>query len=225
MGIKRGIYCLETTWAEPPAATSIRPMLEWMRDRHGAPFVHRAAVTRNEFFHGLNKWKEINGKTPKGQPAFPILFLAYHGNSEWIFLRDDIELDEDDDERGYDPVFNEEIPIQEIAINISEVAEELSGLPDGRIVHFGSCSTVDVDNDSIESFLEETGALCVSGYREDVDWVQSMAFEVLYMEQVQLAAHTHLNKGNMQTVNKILRDYSPYAELRQHLGFSMRFST
>ena len=53
----------------------------------------------------------------------------------------------------------------------------------GRILHFGSCSTLATDHeDEIKQFLKQTKIKAVCGYRNDVDWLESAAFEVLLID-------------------------------------------
>ena len=61
----------------------------------------------------------------------------------------------------------------------------------------------------------------VSGYREDVYWGESFAFEMLYLEKIQSAPYVKLTPSIMKRVNDELKE-SPCSELREVLGFSLR---
>ena len=63
------------------------------------------------------------------------------------------------------------------------LAEIIDGRGSGRILHFSSCSTLDIDQEGeIKQFLKRTKVKAVCGYRNDVDWLESAAFEVLLIE-------------------------------------------
>ena len=50
----------------------------------------------------------------------------------------------------------------------------------GKIVHFGSCSTLNTTERNITDFINRTGCSFVSGYKKDVPYIESSAFELLY---------------------------------------------
>jgi len=91
---------------------------------------------------------------------YPILYLATHGTESGLCLgRDEISLD--------------------------DVAEIIEGQCANRVVIFGSCSVMNVDKRHLKRFLRQTGALAVCGYRLDVDWLKSTAFELLLLSEMQ----------------------------------------
>jgi hypothetical protein len=47
------------------------------------------------------------------------------------------------------------------------------------IIHFGTCSTIDVPLERLDAFLSVTGAAMVMGYKRDVDWVESARAEFI----------------------------------------------
>jgi len=53
------------------------------------------------------------------------------------------------------------------------------------IVHFGCCETMEIPKWRILDFLTETEVLMVSGYRRMVDWVESSALDLLFLNRVQ----------------------------------------
>lgn len=56
----------------------------------------------------------------------------------------------------------------------------LEGKLNGKIVHFGSCSTLNTTESNITDFINRTGCSFVSGYKKDVPYIESSAFELLY---------------------------------------------
>lgn len=78
----RGIFCLETVWYESEDQTSIRPMLEMLRDCFlQVPFIFRNAVTLDAFKHHVAEWLSLD------PTEFPILYLSYHGETDFLQLR------------------------------------------------------------------------------------------------------------------------------------------
>lgn len=205
--LARGIYCLETIWFDPSDQTSLRPMMDWMHFRHGTPYVHRSAVTREEFFRHLEAWMECDS----GDEKYSILLLAYHGDVDQILLNDDGECDD----AGL------WVPDEDSVVTLEEIGVVLEGSCEEKVIHFSSCATVNVNNDQIEDFLSITGASAVSGYLEYVDWMESMAFEMLYMEEIQLARFKYLTTDRMREVNEKLKQ-DHLRDLRTHLGFNLR---
>ena len=92
--------------------------------------------------------------------AYPILYLASHGERFGILL----------DEGNF---------------TLDDIAERLAGRCTNRIILIASCSTLNVDLRHIKRFLRITGALALGGYRTDVPWMRSTAFELLLLHEMQ----------------------------------------
>lgn len=94
--------------------------------------------------------------------------------------------------------------------------EELAGKCDKKIIYFGSCSTVGVDERRLQNFLQKTRALAVCGYREDIEMVRSAAFELLLF---------NILLGNALTINGVRamrrRILTEERHLVRELGFRM----
>lgn len=91
---------------------------------------------------------------------YSILYLAFHGGENGIEVgRDFIILD--------------------------EIGEQLEDCLKYRIVHFGSCSTLNIDKRHIKRFIRRTNALCVSGYKSEIDFIPSSILEILYFDRCQ----------------------------------------
>lgn len=221
---KRGIWCLETVWFDSASNASMRPMLELVNALYSTPFVHRNAVSRDEFFYFLDAWVNAGRGTDK---EYPILLLSYHGAQGTIYLKDDPDIDWSDEESWRD---------SDSVVTLDEIRERLAGECRDRIVHFSSCSSLDVRHDDIEDFLDQTEASAVSGYTKDVPWTQALALDLLYLEEIQTANHIKLTPKRMSEVDeqfdwtsddvKDLADDEgtlPTTEMRKALGFNMRF--
>lgn len=67
-------------------------------------------------------------------------------------------------------------------VPLEDVAECLSGRCQGKILYFGSCSTLRMTDEQIEFFLHTTGARSVIGFTKSIDWLESAAFDLVLFE-------------------------------------------
>ena len=195
-----GIYCIETVW-DRESNWSALPLLEMMRSRWDADFIHRNAVTRDEFFRHLASWCDDHYD-------YPVLYLGYHGSAGELWL-DDYE------ERAVE----NRIDLRDVSAGIEQRCEN-------TMIHFSSCATMDVDGPELVQLLKDTGASGVSGYSMDVDWMGSAAFEMLYLDILQTVKDEHGNIRNLTPERAPdIRGYlnrKPYTFLRRELGFKLK---
>lgn len=209
---QRGVFCVETVWYGRGDTTSIRPILEAMHEGYlKVPFVYRTAVTSDELRAYLQEWKSLS------YLKYPILYLGYHGAEGHIVLGEQDFWGNSD-------------------ISLEQLAEGLGDKCDNRVVHFGSCSTLDVEGRRIRSFLRNTNVSAVSGYREEIDWMESVAFDMLYIQMMQFGGGKPLTQtvmagirnGNSTRWGLMQRNggygISPYFRLGEHLGFRLELA-
>jgi hypothetical protein len=67
-------------------------------------------------------------------------------------------------------------------VRLKTLEHWIDGRAKGRVIFFGSCSTIDISDKRIQAFLDNTKASAVVGFTEDVDWLESAAFELLILE-------------------------------------------
>jgi len=96
----------------------------------------------------------------KRYDGYPILYIASHGSQSGIQVGKD-------------------------AYSVGALGDLLAGKCANRIIVFSSCSTLRIAKRELRRFLEKTEALAVCGYRVDVDWLRSTAFELLLFSQIQ----------------------------------------
>ncbi len=70
---------------------------------------------------------------------YPILILAYHGNTDGIWVTDQPEVETEDED---------ESPV----VQLQDIAKFLEGRCKNKVVHFASCSTINVSNSTIGEF-------------------------------------------------------------------------
>ena len=114
---------------------------------------------------------------------YTICYLAFHGHPETI------------------KVGTEDV-------NLDELAEMLNGSCHNKIIHFGSCNTLDTDERNIRRFLDTTKALAVCGFKTDIDYLESSVFDMLLIENLQQykdvsKVHTNMHKEHRRLVRKL----------------------
>ena len=156
---KHGVFCIEGDWWNDFNRTStVKPVLELLAQAGdgSVPIVHRDAGTFEELKFYCKKWVQSNGA------QYPILYLAFHGKKGCILV-------------GDARTTKAEVTLDKLAALIGSDAS-------GRVVHFGSCSTLDTDRRHIQRFLKKTEIVAVTGFKEDVPWLYSSVFEVILLD-------------------------------------------
>lgn len=189
---RHGIFCLESEWWGARDTTTVEPVFKLLESQAHTrmPYLHRNIATRYELEHHLKKW------TQKGISRYPLLYLGCHGSEGVIHLGDGRSS------RSH--------------ITLDDFAGLLEGRCAGKLIHFGSCRTVDVHGQTLNAFLRRTHALGVIGYRAETDWIESAAFEVLMLGLLQ---DYSLTRRGLTAWNKRLRERA--RGLARHLDFRL----
>lgn len=98
------------------------------------------------------------------------------------------------------------------AIDLFDLAEDLpTGRLSSKVLHFGSCSVLTTP--AVRRDLREAlGVRAITGFREDVDWFESMAFELLLFDCL-----THYKR--LDAAEAYIK--KNYGQLARRLGFVM----
>ena len=131
--------------------------------------------------------KYLKASTLKKYSRYSILYLAFHGDPNSILFGKD-------------------------TITLNEISEICENKLTNRIVHFGSCSSLNLDKRILKRFINRTNALCVSGFKKKVDFNQSTVLDILYFENWQ-------NNKDVRSVER--RMNGEYRGLIRSLGFTM----
>jgi hypothetical protein len=163
---RKGVYCIEGEWGFMAGdATSVLPLLELLRDVEGIPFSHRDAVCATALRTLLDQWTKAKHR------AYPILHVACHGKDGHLVVG----------------IGNK----SESRVCIDQFEEWLTGKCHRRIIYLGSCSLLgDLHGNRWRRFLKRTGALAVCGYGCEVPWIESSAFELFLLNELQVNALT-----------------------------------
>jgi hypothetical protein len=187
--MKKGIYCLESMWnPSVKSKLTVRPILELLEKAEICNHLYHKCATREELEFMLAKWKSVSI-----QNQFPILYFAYHGVEGGLQLNRKHET-----------------------ISLQELGDLLEDSCHGKVFFFASCETLDIDERKIKSFLVKTGAIAAIGYRMEVDWMKSTAFEILVLNALQ---EDKFDKIGINKIKKII--LNDYGKLHKELDFRM----
>lgn len=183
---EKGIFCIEGGWANDHRdTTSVRKALEFLESIEKVKTIVKQCSHRDAFFD------LISDSVQKKYNKYAILYIACHGAPAKLFVG-----------KGSKNI-----------VTLDEVRECLKGKANGRIIHFGSCSTLDISGWALRKFLRETEALAVSGFKKDVEFVSSAVLELLYFQQCQRSVDIH-------TIKNAMKKYSN--NLGKELGFVLK---
>lgn len=194
MSYNHGIFCLEGDWKNDFNRTSsVKPVLKLLAQAQNRPipFVHRDVGTREELEYYCRRW------TRKGSAHYPVLYLAFHGAAGGIYVGD------------------RRLKTRS-KVTLDDLAEILGPKLNRRVIHLGSCSTMNTSRRHIQQFLQKTGANAISGFKNEVDWLLSSVFEVLLFSE--LLRH-NLTLPGVRRVDESLR--REYGALCRKLDFRM----
>ena len=198
----KGIFCLEThEWFSHEEMegkidnTSVEPSLMLLERMAGynVPYRRRDVATRTEFEYFLEKYFD------EGHEDYPILYLSFHGHGPENDRLPGLTLGDGTD------------------YSLDDLESLIKGRCKGRVIHFGACGVMKAGSDRLQLFLDNSGAAAVCGYKKDVDWLESAAFDVLLMGYLRCAA---FRKNSLQKTFRDLRECA--LVLSERLGFEVK---
>ena len=152
------IFCLETEWKQNvhdlKYQSSVISLLEFIKNSKGVDYIFRHVATTEDFEYYIN---HLNYDTYN---SYDTVYLCFHG------LPQSIELANGG------------------SINLKDFAKKNKDVFKGKNVHFGCCSTLDMEEEDIKFFKKETGARMVTGYKKDVEFVNSFIFELWLLNEI-----------------------------------------
>ncbi|MFI5221110.1 MAG: DUF6642 family protein [Bacteroidia bacterium] len=123
----------------------------------------------------------------KRYDAYSILYIAFHGKPNNILIGKDI-------------------------VTLDEFADMLGPNCHNKIIHFGTCQTLNTDKRHIKRFLRKTNALCVCGFGKEIKFVEGCVFDILLIDMLQ-------DFMNIDTVETYIRSY--YKTFSKKLQFKL----
>ena len=154
-GQTKGIFCIEGLWDPDLRVSSSIEPLLDLLNLNALISYIHMDAATHEEFEFY-----VRKWMQKRYDGYPILYIASHGNESGIKVGKEV-------------------------YSIDALADLLAGKCANRIIMFSSCSTLRIGKRMLRDFLEKTEALAVCGYRVDVDWLRSTAFELLLFSQMQ----------------------------------------
>lgn len=161
---------------------SVEPVLRALQEAGVAKHVRHPVNDRDDLVRQLRRWSQAQHE------AYRIGYIALHGSPATVH-------------------------IGRYVVRLLDMAEQLepAALKD-KCLHFGSCSVLNLDDDKQQELRRALGVKVLTGFTKDVDWFESMAFELLLFEALArfvrpADAARHLERT--------------YGELADRLGFVM----
>ena len=150
------VFCLEGLWDNDlRCKSSVEPALDVLNKQYKNFDFIRKDCAT------IAEFEFYLSKWPQSRYSrYPILYLAFHGEPGKIVLSHE--------KRSMD-----------------DISSILKGLCANKVIIFSSCSTLNTDDKKMYDFIEKTEALAVLGYKSDVDWVRSVALDLLLIETLQ----------------------------------------
>lgn len=179
------IFCIEGDWhPDLRQKDTIENALKFMETASGMKikYIHRHCSTSEELKNRIDEYSK------RRYDQFSIFYLAFHGVPNGLKLS------------------------PKNILSLDELADMAENKLQNKILHLGSCETLNIDRRQIKKFLNKTGALCVSGFKKEVPFVSSTIFDVLYFEMCQYYKQMHV-------IEKHMKNY--YGKLMKELQFVM----
>lgn len=179
---EKGVFCIEGSWVNDHRdSTSVSKALEFLKIIENVNIIHKQCHNR------LTLEELIDDSMQKKYAKNSILYFAFHGKPELLLVEK-----------------------RNKTIHIDEIAELIGDRANGKIIHFGCCSTLNTNGWVIRRFLKKTKALAVSGYKKDIDFLKSTLFDILYFQKCQ-------KNYSIKTIEKEMKKY--HQQLGKELGF------
>lgn len=179
---KKNILCIEGQWVTDLSKhNSVSSGLELLQ-KNGAIAKQQCIVSHSS----ENTLKLLKQFSQKRYSSFSLIYLSFHGSPGLI---------------GW----NKE------ALALDKIRDELTGKLTGKTIHFGSCETLKQPKRVLNDFLKSTGAEAISGFTEQVPFIESTLFDLLFFERCQYTESSTKAAAEMKT---------DYRGLCKRLGFS-----
>lgn len=156
----KGIICFEAEWLFRKSSNKFNlnsePLFHWLKEFYNCNVIYRHILSKVD----LSYYFDYFSTHKRESNRYDIVYIACHGSTHSISL----EGDEPD-------------------IDLLELAEMSNGFFEDKIVHFGSCKTM-ANQAKAEEFKRRTGARLVSGYKVNVDAMESAIADVAYFNEL-----------------------------------------
>lgn len=175
------IFCLETEWNQTihdlKSKSTALSLLEFLGNANKVGYTFRQVATKFDFKYYIKHLQQASYKN------YDLIYLCFHGEKRCICFADKTNLD---------------------LVNFA-MEEEYYGIFENKNVHFGSCSTMKMNDEEIQKFKRLTKARMVTGYTKNVDFTSSFIFEAWLLNTI------HINKGRTaKRIKNLAEKEMPY---------------
>jgi hypothetical protein len=161
---------------------SVEPVLRALQEAGAAIHVRHHLNDREDLLRQFRRWGQSQ------HDRYRIGYVALHGSPATVH-------------------------IGRYVVRLGEVGDALRhGTLRHKVLHFGSCSVLDLDEGDAQELRSRLGVRVLTGFTTDVEWFASMAFELLLFE-----AFARYNRPS-DAYNYLMRTHGEFAE---RLGFKM----
>lgn len=182
---EKNIFCIEGNWGQGyEESRSIRTALDFLNASVGISAIRKGCNNPEQF----NSY--LKDSVKDSYDTFGIIYLAFHGSPGKLHINHHEKID------------------------FTSIAATLQGKAKDKIIHFGSCSTLRLSGWDLRRFKKATGALAISGYCKDIDFIESTVLDILYFRKCQAYQKVSLIHRDMQL---------SYGKLVKQMGFKMLF--
>ena len=179
---KPGIWAMEAPWSS--RVTDVRSVTPVLQALQDAGVARHARLAINSREDFVTQLKRLGQKQHEN---YAIGYVAMHGSPGKVYAG-------------------------RKAIDLMSLEDELPrGALSKKVLHFGSCSVL-TDEMHQADLLRALGAKVITGFTQDVDWLESMAFELLLFDA--FARYTRPSDAEKYIVKK-------HGQLAGRLGFVM----
>jgi hypothetical protein len=183
---EKNIFCIEGSWdSDHRNKTSVERALDFFE------CIEQVKTTTRKCYNKETLKDILSESMQSKYRKYSIIYLAFHGEPNAIHLGR-----------------------RNKKANLEEIADIINGKANGKIIHFGACSTLNVSQSKLNKFLENTNALAISGYKTDIDFIKSAALDLLYFQQCQKTV-------DIRTIKTRMNEY--YRKLSKDLGFVIKY--
>ncbi len=123
----------------------------------------------------------------KKYDKFSIIYFSLHGSENYIKLA----------KKG---------------LTLDELSVQVPNCFQNKLVHFSSCETINLTEHELKKFSKKTNVLAVSGYTKEVNFLESVALEMLYFDWCQ-------HEKDIKKIEKTINE--SYSGLVKRTGFKM----
>lgn len=152
------IFCLETEWNQTihdlKKKSTVLPVLDFLQNAQKIEYSFRQVATDSDFEYYISHLSQPSYE------SFDNVYLCFHGSPREIYFANKSKLD------------------------LLTFAEEHNCIFEGRNVHFGSCSTLDMTDDEVLGFKYLTKARMITGYTKEVGITPAFIFEAWLFDAI-----------------------------------------